>query len=130
MAWTYIWYLIFAISYLNETTNPLDTQKIWHCTLTLWSPLFLVFLAHKQDKSLFKKWSDLVLYWIWSSFDFFFLYSCIAGHMKPLGHQKLDKMTFHQFELSICTSYVFTASMDPSSAAKQSNLNPPKRKNI
>ena len=60
----------------------------------------------------------------------FFLYSCIAGHMKLLGHQKLDKMTFHQFELSICASYMFTACMDPSSAAKQSNLNPLKRKKI
>ena len=54
-----------------------DTQNIWHCalallirkTLDLWSIVFLVFLACKHEL-LFQKWSNLVLYWTWSSFHF------------------------------------------------------------
>ena len=49
----------------------------------------------------------------------------IARNMKLLGHQKLDNMIFQQFENSICTSYMFTASMDPDSVAKQNDFNPP-----
>ena len=36
-----------------------------------WLLLFLVFIAWKHEKLLFHKWSDLILYWIWSSFHFF-----------------------------------------------------------
>ena len=72
---------IFGIFYdllLNATTQPLGTHYIWHCVLTVLiretldflSLLFLVFIACKHEK-LFKKWDNLVLYWIWSSFHVF-----------------------------------------------------------
>ena len=60
-----------------------------------------------------------MLIWLFSFFTV-----AIAGHMKLLGHQKLD---------SICTiSYVFTAFTDPASVAKESVLNPfpPKKSKI
>ena len=43
--------------------------------------------------------------------------------MKLLVHQKLNNRILEQSEHSICTSCMFTASMDPASAAKQSDLN-------
>ena len=49
--------------------------------------------------------------------------AAIAGHVKLLRHQNLENMVFQQSEHSICTSYMFTASMDPASSAKQSDLN-------
>ena len=56
---------------------------------------------------------------------FSFFTAAIAGHMKFLGYQKLDKIIFQQSEHSICTiTYMFAASMDPDSAANQSALNP------
>ena len=58
------------ISYLTAATQPLDSQNIWHCALTLliketrnfWSPSFLVFLACKHEQLLFQKRGDLVLH--------------------------------------------------------------------
>ena len=49
--------------------------------------------------------------------------AAIAGYVKLLEHQNLDNMVLQQYEHSICTSYMFTASMDPAFSAKQSDLN-------
>ena len=42
---------------------------------------------------------DLKLVWLFSFFT-----AVVAGHIKLLGHQKLDKMIFQQSEHSNCTS--------------------------
>ena len=63
--------------------------------------------------------------------------------MKLLKHKKLGKIIFKQLERSICTRnysyhfkqhktyiYVLSASMDPASMTKQSDLNPPEKSKI
>ena len=47
--------------------------------------------------------------------------AAIAGHLQLLGHQKLDIIIFQQSEHSV-NLYKFTSSIDPASAAKQSDF--------